>query len=429
MQEPNGRPLELIPLELDSPHTNDLIGVAARQAGEWLLPATRLLDRLFVLRSMLAPGLGFIGAQASIRPFDVVDAAPLRLSAGGTGVSLAEALTSCMGEALEFLSQVEREGDARQTGTVHDLGDLLDPEIAAWLKEYQPALASSSGRPVDWVTATSVDSRRATLVPADLCLRRSERRRSLPLRGPLSTGCAVGRTRDEAATRAILELIERDAVALWWLGGRLGRPVPANGPIATHAAALLARLRRGQTSRRAWLLDITTDLDVPTFAALSVDGNARKLACGFAARVAARDAVRGAILEMAQVEAAFALVDMKLAEGGPAALDDTDRRHAQRGALETGSCDLLHPAGLPAGWPELEPHSGTALSGLLQRLGDRGVGVWLTDQTRPDHGIDAIRAFAPSLQPYPSTYRTRRLLSTVDKCGGGNQYTEGVDIM
>ena len=48
--------------------------------------------------------------------------------------------------------------------------------------------------------------------------------------------------------------------------------------IATEAAALISHLRGGQDGRVAWLLDITTDLGVPAFAALSVDGNGRQLA-------------------------------------------------------------------------------------------------------------------------------------------------------
>jgi ribosomal protein S12 methylthiotransferase accessory factor len=426
---PAGLSLQLIPLDFRSNQVHELSDAARHLAGDWILSAPKRFERIFVLRSRIAPGLAFVGAQASVYPFDVVTPSPTRLSAGGTGVSLVEALISCMGEGLEFLSQVEREGDATHSGTVDDVRSLLDPDIAAWLAEYQPELLGASGRRVDWLMATSADGRRTTLIPADLCLRRSDNRRVLPLRGPLSTGCAVGPSREEAATRAILELVERDAVALWWLGGCPGRPVLPSGMIATEAAALLGRLRDGQAARVAWLLDITTDLGVPTFAALSADGNGRQLACGFAARTAASEAARAAILEMTQVETAFALIELKLAEGGPAALDQTDQRHLRRGALDVGACGLLHPSGPPAGWPEGEPQGRTALAALLQRLRDRGVGVWLADLTRAEHGVDAIRALAPELQPFPSTYRSQRLLSVVANCGGGNQYAEGVDIM
>lgn len=392
-------------------------------AGNWIPSAIKRFERIFVLRSGIAPGLAFVGAQASAYPFSAAAPSPIRLSAGGTGLSLVDALISCLGEGLEFLSQVEREGDIARTGTMADVRDQLAPDVATWLDEYQPELASD--RPVDWLMATDADTRHATLVPADLCLRRSDSKRVLPLSGPLSTGCAAGPSREEAAARAILELIERDAVALWWLGGRPGRPVSPGGTIAAQAAALLHALRGGQAGRVAWLLDITTDLGVPTFAALSAAADGRQLACGFAARTIASDAARAAILEMAQIETAFALIESKLSEGGPAALDESDRRHLRRGALDAGACSLLHPVGPPAPWPEGEPPGGT----LIQRLRDHGVDIWLTDLTRAEHGVAAVRALAPALQPFPSTYRSRRLLSTVAINGGSNQYAGAVDII
>ena len=426
---PRASRLQLVPLDLDSEQGRELAEAARRSAGDWIIAASKRFERIFVLHSPSAPGLAFVGAQASAHPFDIAAPSPARLSAGGTGLSLAEALTSCLGEGLEFLSQLEREGDVTRTGTADDVRGLLDADLAVWLADCQPDLRPTSGRSVDWLSATNVDGSRNTLVPADICLRRSDTRRALPLLGPLSTGCAVGGSREQAAARAILELVERDAVALWWRGGRRGRPVSPGGAIASEAAELLSTLRAGQAGRVAWLLDITTEFRIPTFVAVSADSEGRQLACGFAARPTAREATRAAILEMTQVEAAFALVESKLAEGGPAALNDVDRRHQRRGALDVGACELLHPDGQPADWPVGEPHGGAVLESLLQRLQAGGSDVWLTDLTRPDLGVSAIRAFIPALQLFPSSYRSSRLLSEVAVSGGANQYAESVEIM
>lgn len=430
---PRASQLRLMPLDLDSEHGREVGEAARRSAGDWIVAASKRFERLFVLQSPGAPGLAFVGAQASAYPFDVTPPSPIRLSAGGTGLSLADALTSCLGEGLEFLSQLEREGDVTHTGSADEVRGLLDPAFAAWLADYQPDLRPTSGRAVDWLMATSADGSRNTLVPADICLRRSDTRRALPLLGPLSTGGAVGRSREQAAARAILELVERDAVALWWRGGRRGRPVSPDGAIAGEAAGLLSTLRAGQAGRVAWLLDITTEFRIPTFVALSADSDGRQLACGFAARASAREATRAAILEMTQVETAFALVESKLAEGGPAALSDVDRRHLRRGALDVGTCSLLHPDGepadWPADWPEGEPNGAPVLEGLLQRLRVHGTDVWFADHTRAELGVSAIRAFIPALQLFPSSYRSSRLLSVVAVSGGANQYAEAVEIM
>lgn len=100
----------------------------------------------------------------------------------------------------------------------------------------------------------------------------------------LSTGCAAGPSFEAAAARALLELVERDAASLWWIGGRRARPVAAAGAANVEAVRLLASLREWSKERTTWLLDITTDIEIPTLAAVSVDADGRGLACGLAAR-------------------------------------------------------------------------------------------------------------------------------------------------
>lgn len=428
---PSSKPplLRLAPLDFSSDHSRQLAETARRAAGDWIVPAIGRFERLFLLQSALAPGLAFVGAQGAASLFDPLRPSTTRFSAGGTGTSPANALVSCMGEGLEFLSQVERGDDVDRAAHLDAVKSRLDPDIAGWLADCHPALADADGPIVDWLSAKDAATGQATLVPADLCLRRSEGRRRLPLLGPLSSGCAAGVSTERAAIRAILELVERDAVALWWAGGQPGRPVRPDGPIVDRAAALLATLRAGQTGRTTWLLDITSDLGIPVLAALSADGSGRQLACGFGARISAAEAAQAAILEMTQVEAAFALVEAKLNEGGPAALDDMDRRHLRRGALQIETCSLLHPAGTPIAGLEEEPWSDDTLDGLIRRLSEHGTRVWLVDLTRGDYGVAVIRALAPALQPFPSSHRSARLLSMVAKYGGGAQYGDGIDIM
>ena len=73
-----------------------------------------------------------------------------------------------------------------------------------------------------------------------------------PLR--LSSGCAAGPTEDAAALRAMLELIERDAAALWWRGGRRGRAIASDSDTGRAAETLLRQLRPGRQDRHGWLL-------------------------------------------------------------------------------------------------------------------------------------------------------------------------------
>ena len=160
-----------------------------------LLDVASRVARVFELAAPDAPGLIAFGAQ-----FDPVLADPLHqgsplVGVSGVGLSLQQAFQSCIGEAVEYLSQLHNQSDA-----------LLEPGI----------------------------------------------------------GSAAGPSREAAALHGLLELIERDAVSLWWRGGQFGRSIPPQHPAAVAAEDLMRQLRHGASvPRRTWLLDITTDIAVP----------------------------------------------------------------------------------------------------------------------------------------------------------------------
>src|SRR5207237_935432 len=117
--------------------------------------------------------------------------------------------------------------------------------------------------PLDWIDAREVGSGRVVALPADLCLRRAPECRRIEPVGPLSTGVAAGPDFAFAAVRGGLELCERDAAALWWLGGRLPRAFPLEHPASVAGTKLIGALRQDRTDRQTLLLDLTTDLEVP----------------------------------------------------------------------------------------------------------------------------------------------------------------------
>lgn len=417
----------LVPLEFSSRTGTSLLERARRAGGDWTIRAVPRFERLFRLVSPFAPGLAFVGGQLSATPFDPATPSALRLSVGGTATSVAAALVSCLGEGLERLAQIERQGDAAPWRPAAGERVGVDAAIADWLDRSFGDRTASDRCSLDWRAVVEASTGRTSVMPADLCLRRSEGRRRLPLLWPLSIGCAAGATSDQAAARAILELVERDAVALWWRGGRRGRPVAPDGPVARSCARLLGTLRRGQGFRSTRLLDITTELEVPTLAALSTNPDGRGIAVGFACRPSAIAAARAAILEMTQVETAYPLIDAKLAEGGPAALDEADHRQLQCGTFDAAGSPLCIPAGTPRAWKGNSVGDGAAID-LASHLQSKGIEVWLNDLTRHDHGIAVVQAVAPRLQPYPSDLRSDRLLSTIAIHGGGDQYSAGIEI-
>ncbi len=390
--------------------------------------AAQWLTRLFVLSSAWAPGLCFVGGRA-----DPKRAAPDftitgLIDVGGVGVTREQALIACLGETAERLSQIERSGDARPA-PLDDFSKAIAPSVLQRIQnQCDPPLIGLS-LTVDWVVGYMLDSRLETHIPADWCLRRRRRGPLLEPDTPLSTGTAAGRTWEDAAERALLELVERDAAALWWLAGRRGRPLDPRS--SAEAKIFLDHLRGRSDKRETWLLDITTDLGIPVVASISAGSSGRGFACGLAARLSTVRAAEHAILEMCQMEVGLQIAQWK-AENQPDTLTDSDRRHLARAeAIDTASCDLLQHAGTWRAEPQATVHSRTAnnLSLLQSAFAAGGVEAVLCDLTRSDIGVPVAWSVAPDLQIFPSTYRTVRLVHTIQCCGGGARYTGDVPLL
>lgn len=385
-----------------------------------LLRATTRFDRLFSLDCPTAPGLAVFGAEV---PLDLLaptgPAAGLGLaSASGTGAGLLEAFEGCVGEGIELLSSVATAAD-------RIIADPPRRDCTDWLELILPPGTVPDG----WVEVARLDRSGASAwLPAGLCLRRAASDFVPPW--PLSIGCAAGRTPTDAALHALLELIERDAAALWWRGGRRGRPVPLEDPSMAAAVALLAGLRQGATERVSWLLDLTTDLGVPVLAAISTAADGRGLCCGLAARTTRAGAARAAVLEMAQMEMAHAVVLAKQAERGRAALNTRDLALlARHDGIDAGTCGLLHPQGIAPRRPDLPLAPEAAMPALLARLAGHGFAAYGLDLTRPAFGVPVVRIICPGLEVEPSRSIGPRLRQQRDRCGSADCQTPGIGLM
>jgi ribosomal protein S12 methylthiotransferase accessory factor len=244
----------------------------------------------------------------------------------------------------------------------------------------------------------------------------------------LSSGCGAGFAKEQALLHGLLELVERDAVALWWRGGRLARaPSPHLGQ---EAAAFLGMLRRRVSARVSWLLDITSDLGIPAVAALSTEETGRGLVCGFSAHLSYGQAMRGAILEMCQMELGLKVIEIKVAQDGADALGESDRKHWHRArTLDARGCPLLHPVAHEAGRANAFPGHGDPIDWVVDRLMQSGIEVYVVDLSRRQLGIAVMQALAPRLQPMPSDVVTERLAREIERSGGGFGLTNAIELI
>lgn len=393
--------MNLAPLDLYSRSGGRLLDSIARLASAELVALAGRLTRVFSIASPFAPGLHCIGGEVAIDAHPTLAFNATRLSVAGNGETLETALVSCLGEAADYLSQFERPGDIR---TMAAGDDRMDFVADGWIAEAM----SGAGRAIDWISASDLSTGEFALVPADLCLRRPPTRRAIEPIGALSSGAAAGPSFEAAALRAILELCERDAAAMWWLGGCRPKRFALEHPATKAGAELIERLRQGEAARRTVLLDITTDTGVPAVAAVSVGHDGRGMAYGLSARLVASDAARAAVLEMCQMEMAAPLAEAKRAEGGDAALNEADRHHLRRAEFAAADCELLHPREL-SGHAASGPAAALGLKGLTDHLRSHGIRLFLVDHTRQDIAVAVARAVSPDLQPFSAAVSTKRL--------------------
>lgn len=314
-----------------------------------LLRAAARLRRIFLLAVPDAPGLTFFRGEADPATFGKSYEGLPTGSLAGAGLTPQRAFESCVGEGVEYLSEFLRADDAIVSATPNVHHEIPDPHVRRFVAVTLADAAVDTNRPIGWVSADRLPDGESVRFPLDLCYRRRSAEQDFIPPLELSSGCAAGTSVEAATLRALLELIERDAVALWWRGGRRGRAIAPDGKAAAAANALLGQVRQGKTDRTSWLLDITTDVEIPVVAALSADADGFGFAFGFGARLTLADAARAAIFELCQVEFVRHVVAAKRRESGDGALNESDRRQLRRITdFDTRGCRLLQPGPEPA---------------------------------------------------------------------------------
>jgi ribosomal protein S12 methylthiotransferase accessory factor len=421
---------DVIDIDFNSESGFALLAALSDRHGDRIARAARLPTRLFLLRSPWAAGLRLVGGQADSARLGTPGLLEASYSLAGSAELLEDALAACIGEGIERLSQIERPGDVHVECSIDEADRQIMPVARRLIEELFDRSQLPRGTRLAWVRGRSLSGGDEVFLPADWSLRRSGACQLAIPGGALSTGCAAGPNFDAAAARALLELVERDAASLWWIGGQRPRHLSLDGAATAAGVRLLAALRQSSSSRASWLLDITTEVDIPCVAAVSVDDAGRGLACGLAARLTPEEAVRAAVLEMCQMELAYPIAAAKLRERGAEALNETDRRHLARAAkIDAGACELLHPLGAPRRlWMPAGGTSDGDLAALRDILAYRGIQAALIDLTRPEFGIPVVQAIAPGLQLMPGEISTGRLRHVIAATGGGRRLTGGIAL-
>jgi len=138
-----------------------------RQRGQLLNAASRFLQ-VFELAAPDAPGLVGLGAQFDPAMADPMHAGCPAVGVSGVGLSLQDAFQGCIGEGIEYLSQLQTGDDVLVSPGSRDPAAAVGPQT----REFLAALSAHRLRAdagLSWYR-DRVHQRRATAIDADRCL-------------------------------------------------------------------------------------------------------------------------------------------------------------------------------------------------------------------------------------------------------------------
>lgn len=272
-----------------------------------------------------------------------------------------------------------------------------------------------------WVKGWSFTRGRPVYVPAmQVWLKNTVQSAAERYTHPVSTGCAAHSDPAAAVLNGLLEVVERDAIALTWLQ-RLRLPRLEFEPEQLDDLSA-AFVRRGMSEHlRTHLFDATTDLGIPVVYGIQTSESDPVLAQLVAAtcELDAGRAISKLYRESASLRIALRSVSQMSAPEG----DEADIVSVVGGALLSGARDQRHRfdfllegdrathcvADLPAP-PPGEPAD--HLAWCLERLHARGAEVIAVDLTTDEArqvGAHVVRVLVPQLMPLSFVHRARYL--------------------
>jgi oxazoline/thiazoline synthase len=405
-------------------------------------PLTGVVSRLERIQADLPLNTNYFATHNfSSRP-ETVD----ELKAGLSGGSFGKGSTAEQGEASALMEAIERysgifQGDeirARRRFTDFASGDAIAPNDVLLFSDPQfrqrpqdapgdhaqpvPAGFDPSAR-IEWSPAWSLRDRRFKYLPTTL-LYFFYRDLSRDAAGYQfhadSNGCAAGNTLEEAIVQGFLELVERDAYAIWWYNRVQRMEIDLRQIDDPYIRDLRTQL--AASGRRVWVLDVTSDLGIPTFVSIAhwMDNSQEFIDFGSGAHFDARIALLRSLTELNQ----FLSIGLMGGRDQSPSKEPVDHDGAPPFRVQE------HAYLIPSGTRDVDRDFG-AKFGLLDtreqviacvHLAKReGLDFLVLDQTRPDIEAPVVRVIVPGLRHFYRRFAPGRLYDVPVKLGWRNE--------
>jgi len=389
-------------------------------------PLTGVVTRLERIEADLPMNTNFFAQHNFSAPAHTVD----QLRSGLSGGSFGKGSTAEQGEASALMEAIERysgifQGDEiriKRRFTDFAPGEAMLANVIQLFSDAQlradhqhaednshpvPEPVDSTAK-IEWSPVWSLRDKRFIHIPTSFLY--------FFYRGPAafhadSNGCAAGNTREEAIVQGFLELVERDAYAIWWYN-RLRR---AEVDLSQFSDSYVQDIKTqfAEAGRKLWVLDITSDLGVPAYVAIMhwIKDGQENIEFGSGAHFDRRIALLRALTELSQ------FLSIGLMGGGSGEKPSLDGVTP----LRLQEYPFLIPADNPivGSAPSLKVHDNTRdqVEACVEIAGRAGLDFLVLDQTRPDVEVPVVRVIVPGLRHFYRRFGPGRLYDVPVKQG------------
>jgi ribosomal protein S12 methylthiotransferase accessory factor len=381
----------------------------------WLDPVTGVLSGL-----RIEPAEIELPIVITVAPPRVLkkDGTPRQLPIGwGKGLSLSGALLSAVGEAIERYSASLPDPRRIVWERLDDLdGDVLDPRAFAFYSKAQhrrkrfPYARFDAAAQHPWISGRWLHDGGDVWVPAVLAFLWMRLRAEQLICQGTSNGLAASGDGDDAALRAVFELVERDAFMTAWMTATRGRRLQLDGTLDPPLRRILDGIEQLGAAIEIYLLPTSTCGTTILCLARGDGVHYPGATIGLGADLDPRSALRQAILELGQTGPHLRRLMQSKMVAAPAKPNDVhemlDHAAFYFPSERAKAFDRLRRRGAPLKLASLKPRP-RSLAQCAAALTGAGVRVALVDVTSPDVATGpfrVIRAVSPDLQPISYGY-------------------------
>jgi bacteriocin biosynthesis cyclodehydratase domain-containing protein len=387
-------------------------------------PLTGVLTRLERIEADLPMNTNFFAQHNFSAPAQSIGQLRDGLSGGsfGKGSTAEQAEASALMEAIERYSGIFQGDEIRMTRRFTDFesGDAIAPNDVLLFSDAQrqadpsedgeqtaPAPFDPSAE-IEWSPVWSLRDGRFKYLPTSMLY--------FFYSGPAafqadSNGCAAGNTLEEAIVQGFLELVERDAYAIWWYNRSQRAEVDFREFKDSYVTDLKSQL--ADAGRKLWVLDVTSDLGVPTYVAILhwMQNGQENIEFGSGAHFDKRIAMLRTLTELNQF---LSIGLMGGGSGEKPSLDGTTPLHLPNYPFLIPDNAVKVPTISEFGLLDTTRNQVLACVEIAKRA---GLDFLVLNQTRPDVEVPVVRVIVPGLRHFYRRFGPGRLYDIPVKLG------------